>query len=510
MVILISLKEYYSFLDRGKIDEAFILASEMKSDAQCEAELIFTLILLNTTGLNDQVTQLLEKNLVRSQRHPHLQTLALAAQAWVAFWQADYGEATSKLDRALELFTSLPQTTQSEKPHIQALLLFLEGGFLQMMKDGGKGDQVLDIYNRALAITERENFPFRLLSTVIWNNIAVIYEARGDWEQANLFHKKIITKSQELENEGNQVYSLLKLGRFAHYQGDLAKARELVQKSITLAEQIKNKRALASGLENLGAIQISEGNFQEALRNYMRSYEITKQIQLHGGTDLVFTLHKIILLYLAMDSYENAKTYLELLQEHTLRDTSTESQTISLLSEALFLKRSQHFKDKARAQEILEEIVESEHAREHYKFLALLHFADLLVQEAKLSNDQSSFIKAQTMIEQANARAQSWNFLPDRINALILEARVSVIKGDLQHASQILDTAKGITLEKGFKFLTGQVESEQNILKSEITKWQDLLARNASLQERIASAEIESYLKEAIELCNITNQQLRT
>ncbi|MFX0123450.1 MAG: tetratricopeptide repeat protein [Candidatus Hodarchaeota archaeon] len=506
-MILISLKEYYGLLDRGKIDEAFILASQMKSEAQCEAELMLTLILLNITGLNDQVTQLLEKNLLRSQRHPYLRTLALAAQAWVALWQADYGEATSKLDSAIELFTSLPQITQSEKPHIQALLLFLEGSFLQLMKDVDKGDHVLDIYNRVLVITESENFPFRLLSTVAWNNIAVIYEARGDWEQANLFHNKIITRSQELENEENQVYSLLKLGRFAHYQGDLEGARDLVQKSITLSEQINNRRALASGLEKLGTIQVSEGNFQEALRNYMRSYEITKQIQLHGVSDLAFILHKIVLLYLDMDSYENAKKYLDLLQEHTLRDTSTESQTISLISEALLLKISQYFKNKARAQEILRKIVESDHARERYRFLALLHLSDLLIQEAKLSNDHSSFVNAQAMIEQANARAQSWNFLPDRINALILEARVSLIKGDLQNASRILDTAKVITMEKGLKFLTDQVDSEQNILKSEITKWQELLARNASLQERIASAEIETYLKEAIELCN---QQIGT
>lgn len=68
----------------------------------------------------------------------------------------------------------------------------------------------------------------------------------------------------------------------------------------------------------------------------------------------------------------------------------------------------------------------------------------------------------------------------------------------------ILKIGEDPVIEKGFKNLATKIETEQSYLTAEFKKWQELIDRNASLLERINMVELESFIKEANKLRDMT------
>ena len=44
------------------------------------------------------------------------------------------------------------------------------------------------------------------------------------------------------------------------------------------------------------------------------------------------------------------------------------------------------------------------------------------------------------------------------------------------------------------------IKTHQDLLKQELTKWQELVERNVSLQKRLELADIEAYLQKALKV----------
>ena len=80
---------------------------------------------------------------------------------------------------------------------------------------------------------------------------------------------------------------------------------------------------------------------------------------------------------------------------------------------------------------------------------------------------------------------------------LILQTKLSMVKGDVEEANNLLSTAKDIAEGKNLSTLLSQIKKEQEIIQSELDKWQDLFKRQASLQERLEQAQVSNYLQEA-------------
>jgi tetratricopeptide (TPR) repeat protein len=253
-------------------------------------------------------------------------------------------------------------------------------------------------------------------------------------------------------------------------------------------------------LEKLGSVYLSKGEFQAAMDYYEQSLVTTKEIKLAGGADLSRLLYNLCRLHLNFQQFAQAQDYLKQLIEQSRLDRSIDSQIYSQLAESLILKTSQRFKEKARAQDLLREIIENRKTSERMRFLAMLQLCDLLIQEAKLSDDSNLLIEVQAITSQVLERVHTWEFVPDIINALILQAKVDLIEGNANSASNKLEQALQIAEDKDLIHLANLVRKEQANLENELKKWQDFVNRNASLQERVVFAEIEEYLHEAINL----------
>lgn len=79
----------------------------------------------------------------------------------------------------------------------------------------------------------------------------------------------------------------------------------------------------------------------------------------------------------------------------------------------------------------------------------------------------------------------------------MLQAKFALVEGDLQQAQTFLNEAETIATELDKGLLVARVEAEKKQLVTDFEKWQDMIRRNATLQERIAKANLEEYLQKA-------------
>ncbi|MFX0094402.1 MAG: hypothetical protein ACFFBD_21880, partial [Candidatus Hodarchaeota archaeon] len=111
--------------------------------------------------------------------------------------------------------------------------------------------------------------------------------------------------------------------------------------------------------------------------------------------------------------------------------------------------------------------------------------------------------EAKALTERLYTQAQDQHSFSMVVEALLLRARFVTIDGDLQLALKYLDQARLTAEEKKLNLLRHKVDAEQKLFEVEFEKWQDLIQRNASLQERLEHARIEDYLKEVQKLVTL-------
>lgn len=134
----------------------------------------------------------------------------------------------------------------------------------------------------------------------------------------------------------------------------------------------------------------------------------------------------------------------------------------------------------------------------HVTTLAMLNLCELLILELKISDTPDQLFEEITEYSQhlySIAQTQKSPYL--NVMILILQTKLSMVKGDVEQANNLLNTAKDIAEGKNLSTLLSEIKKEQEIIQSELDKWQELFKRQASLQERLEQARVSNYLQEA-------------
>jgi tetratricopeptide (TPR) repeat protein len=498
------IRDFYLLLDKGKIEEAYLEVEKLKGEERGEAELIKALFLLNTVGY-EPAAPIIEKIYAKSQDSPRLNSLARLGRAWLRFWEAKYEDAWLEVEEAEKLLTILSQDSLKKTRLIEANLLFLKGSFLSIIDK--EDDRALKLYDECVSICKENGFPLKSLVTVVFNNISVIHKRRGDWPQAIDYNQKILDFSEEMGNEVLQIYPLIQLGVIQFIQGDLDLAQDLLHKALRIGEKYQVNRGSAWAMENIALIHQSRGEYEKALKQFETALEIYQTIKLAGAVDMSYIYYRVCQLHLARGAPDLAREYLVKLQEQSKIDMSLDPKIYSQMAEALILKTSQRFKEKAQAQDLLRKVMENKGTTERIRFLAMLHLCDLLFQEVRISGEEALFSEVEDITNYILEQAQIWRFAPDLINAFILQAKFMLISGDADQASEILSEALQIAKDRNLNHLADQVRIQQTTLKNELNRWQEFAEKNAPLRKRLAFAEVEEYLQMAIKIRDLKSNR---
>ena len=213
---------------------------------------------------------------------------------------------------------------------------------------------------------------------------------------------------------------------------------------------------------------------------------------------LVFSFVTLILSFVLLsDSY----SMIYKLKAPEISDKSDKMAVIiqlqSKLSEAISLKQERRAKYKFQAQQILEEIVKQEVIDHELTLFAMFNLCEILLDELKTYGENEVLREFENLSKKVFELAKSKNTSSWIVDALLLQHKLDLIKGNLDEASVKLDNALQITKVENDEMLEKKVISERINFEKEIVKWETLTTEGASIINRIEQAGLVEYIQKA-------------
>ncbi|MFW9993241.1 MAG: tetratricopeptide repeat protein [Candidatus Odinarchaeota archaeon] len=352
-----------------------------------------------------------------------------------------------------------------------------------------EGDAII----RSLTPREREAG----LEWIAWfyNTRGNIISDTGELNAAMDYYQKCLAILEKTGSPSDISVPLNNIGNIYHYKGELDKALDYLQRGLSLGETTGNPLKVAVPLVNIGSLYRAKGELDKALvyaRRSLTEYEKT-------GIDsyLFYPLSLLTLIALDQQDTERARKLLAMAQALYDRNQVPLIQVAIRLGKALVLKQSKRMADKVKAQAMLTELAGEKPVNFHATVLVLTHLSELLLFELKMSGEPDVLVEVKTLLKKLQALARDNHSFLLSTHALILRAKLAAVEGNLQKAQQYLDQARLTAEEKDMGRVRQDILVEQEQLEAELDKWQELIHRNAPLQERLEQARLENYLEKA-------------
>ncbi|MES2284164.1 MAG: tetratricopeptide repeat protein [Bacteroidota bacterium] len=119
-------------------------------------------------------------------------------------------------------------------------------------------------------------------------NIGIIYERKGDYENALINHFKALKIRKEIGAKRGIAGSYNSIGVTYVKQGNYQKAMENYLNCLKIIEELGDKKAAGTIYSNVGNIYFNQNNYEKALENYLTSLKIETEIGDKEGEALTY------------------------------------------------------------------------------------------------------------------------------------------------------------------------------------------------------------------------------
>jgi len=367
----------------------------------------------------------------------------------------------------------------------------------------GRTDLAFEILQRGLTLVEE--FGNTEGKFWIFERTAYWYLRKGEYNLVLKYLQKALTVAEDLDYKGYLAMIHSQFGSFYIAKGELDQALEHLHESVTLFNETKYyfQRMCCWPLVLLGRIYHDQGNFEVALEFFKRGLALSVEFAYSFVVGVVLDS----LITLAIDTGYQKQGEIFLLQ---FKDLSLKHEHKSIgqnyrVVKAKFLKASTRLKNKMEAQTIFQQVVneEKEIINAGTVIEALLHLCELLIYELHITGDEEVFKEVKTLLTKFLDMAQDQKSVNLQVEALLLQAQLKAVEGNLQQTTELLTQARATAEKYELHILGEKVEAEQNRLENERMKLLELFQRNAPLQERLEQARLEHYIKEAQKMISL-------
>lgn len=499
------------FLKEGKFVEALQFANsfeekgELQLQDQLECHLLKSVILLQINNFNEAL-KFAEKAYQESQElGKHLQSVdALILKA-------------KSLSNMMRLNDSLDAVMQAEN----------------LLKNVGKGpNKKLTKRKASIAIIKARSHMYK-----------------GDSDSALLYGKESLRLREDIDDKKGIIESLMAIGWvFSIFKGEIDQALIYAERCFAIAEEINDKSCrgiVARNLQNLGVIYTLKGDLDRALMYYERGQPIFEELndkffsagclgniaeiyKIKGEIDRALvcyekalvlqeeignsflmssTLLNLIAISLEMEDLEQAKQCLQRLERLNDQEENRIVNTAYKMGKALVFKMSSRTRNRAKAEEILKQVIE-ERTSIGTTTSALLLLCDLLLFELQMTNDLEVLDEIQSYITQLLDIAEKYRSYEFIVEIYLLQARLSLLTLDIKNSRRFLTQAQQIAERHGFNLLKMKVSSEHEELLKKISAWEKLKEIKAPLSERIELSQLGEQMTSVLRNSAILTTQI--
>ncbi len=318
------------------------------------------------------------------------------------------------------------------------------------------------------------------------------YLQKGDLDQGMKYVQQSLKLFEDINDQIGRAMATNNLGEIYRLKGELDQALKYYQQSLALAEETGDLSTMNTTDGNIGLIYKQKGDAEQALTHFERSLTVNKELRTNHG--MAYWLNELISITIDMNSLEQAKKYLQHLQQI---NTQVESKRISQtyrLARALLLKTSDRLANKFDAQKLFQQVAEEEIVDWELTVTALLHLCELLLLELKTTSHKEVLnevkVLTQRLLTIANQQPSYWLLA----ETYVLQSKLSLLELNKEKAQKLLEQALLIAEERGLRNLAIKIYSDQTFLEEQVDRWQYLIERNAPLSERLEYARLEELI----------------
>jgi len=364
----------------------------------------------------------------------------------------------------------------------------------------GNLTKALIFYKESLKFYEKNNNKQKIAAILI--EIAGVMFYKGELDKSMDYYEKSLKLGKEIGNKRVIAESYNGFGVLYSYTEDLHKSLMYMEKCLAISEKIKYKYYIATSLVNIGEMLYVQGDLKRTGEYYEKSLKNYKDLQSIGGEGYV--LLDLIMLYLEMDYKkkvnDNFSQLEKLYNKHHI--TFKEINDYYQVAKALILKKSSRMRDKVEAEEIFKNFVTEDTVDFQLTIIAFLNWCELLLYELSITNDPEILNEIQPIINKLlHLEEQQYNYNLIA-STYLLQAKLALIRFELEDAQQFLTKAQQIAQLKGLQLLAMKISAEHDEVLSQLDIWENLHKNKnqISMAERFKYAKLNEQIDSMIRI----------
>jgi tetratricopeptide (TPR) repeat protein len=331
----------------------------------------------------------------------------------------------------------------------------------------------------------------------VWANMEmarIMFLGKSKFDLALEYTEKALSLAEDIRfNHYWIAYCNISFGCVYYDIGEFEISLKHSMKSLAIFRKIKNYWFIAHLLNNIGANQNYVGDYNNAMKYFQESLLLFEKLSI----DEDLPLGNLIEVALENDDIELAQKYYDRLENLQNQNKVGLIPSIYEYSTALFLKRSSRIRDKAKAEELLKQVIETETIWASLD--AIIHLCDLLLAEYRISNSNEVLEEINHYVAKLLTKAEKSQSYLVFCEAFILQAKLALLNFNVKAARRFLTQAQRIAESYGIKRLAIKISLEHDELLKQTMMWKNLKESGASLSERwklaVLSEQIENMVR---------------
>jgi tetratricopeptide (TPR) repeat protein len=329
--------------------------------------------------------------------------------------------------------------------------------------------------------------------SIALGHIGNFYTWQGELGRGFNFLQRSLLLSERIGNTENLAFTLNNIGWNCHIRGELNLALESLNRSLNISREKEYPWILIWVLCNIGFVKQAQGKFDEACGYYTQSINVSKEIIDYFAHS--WGLYQIIKLTIDTNSTSHSIMHINHLENLAQQYQIHLMSQMYRVAQGMLLKRSPRLRDKAKAQELFDEVTAEEVEAVEITADAMINQCELLLFEYKTSGDSTVFQDVRELTNQLLDIAQDQNSHSLFSETYLLKAELALLQGNVHQARKYISQSQTIAEEKGLHKLALAISREHDNLLDQLGTIEALKSHDDITADPLEIDNVENLLE---------------
>jgi len=405
-------------------------------------------------------------------------------------WFGKPDKALDILTQGEELLKNLTQVLSSEYMKREASIARIKGRYYYRKPNI---ELTFKYLKQSLELGEKTDFK-KLIAIALRELSEVISKYKGDMDLAFEYAKKGVAIAKESKNKFTIAQCLLVLGEISRFTGDWEGGLKFYNQSLSIYEELDNKERMSAALANMAE------TYRDFTKDYDRASEYVEASLAVYTPDVNYIwaggrFNIAITIALKKGDLERAKKYLQHLEQMNSQLEKEGIEKFYRISKALVLKSSSRFRDMAKAEEILRQIINEGNFDFESTPIALINLCDILLAEFRVTNNLEILNELEPLIAQLLNIAEKTQSHWIQAETYLFQAKLALLSFDVNKSRRFLTQAQQIAERYSLNRLALEISNEHKNLIDRLELWEQLKNSEAPISERFELAQINEQME---------------